>query len=123
MPRPYTLFIYSLKVIPNTELEKAMKERGIDLEAISANYGLTHLPPRVANLVLYMLAVCRPPRWLFDRLLRRVQGSATPQQEYPRTGHGAAHDLPGQAVHRPPPLHGLLDHPRLVRATWSGGSG
>ena len=84
MPRPFTLFIYSLKVIPNTELEKAMKERGINLEAISANYGLTHLPPRMANLVLYMLAVRRPPRWLFDRLLRRVQGSATPQKEYPK---------------------------------------
>ncbi len=85
MPRPFTLFIYSLKVIPNTELEKAMKERNVDLETISANYGLTHLPPRVANLVLYMLAVRRPPRWLFDRMLRRVEGSATPQKEYPRT--------------------------------------
>ena len=31
MQRPYTLFIYSLKVIPNTELETAMKERGIDM--------------------------------------------------------------------------------------------
>ena len=84
MPRPFTLFIYSLKVIPNTELEKAMKERGVDLETISANYGLTHLPPRAANLILYLLAIRRPPRWLFDRLLRKVEASATPQKEYPK---------------------------------------
>ena len=33
-----------------------------------------------------MLALCRPPRWLFDRGLRRVEGSATPQREYPKLG-------------------------------------
>ncbi len=38
----------------------------------------------MANLVLYILAVRRPPRWLFDRMIRRVEGSATPQKEYPR---------------------------------------
>jgi len=37
MERPYTLFIYSLKVIPNTQLEKAMKERGIDLDEIDGS--------------------------------------------------------------------------------------
>jgi radical SAM superfamily enzyme YgiQ (UPF0313 family) len=84
MPRPYTLFIYSLKVIPNTDLEQAMKDRGIDLDAISANYAT--IPARAANLILYVLALCRPPRWLFDRALRRVQGSATPQKEYPKLG-------------------------------------
>ena len=84
MPRPYTLFIYSLKVIPNTDLEQAMKDRGIDLEEIDANYAT--IPPKAANLVLYMLALCRPPRWLFERALRRVEGTATPQPEYPALG-------------------------------------
>ncbi len=82
--RPYTLLVYSLKVIPNTELEKAMKERGVDIEEISANY--SRIPHRAANLLLYVLAVWRPPRWLFDRWLRRVQASATPQREYPMLG-------------------------------------
>jgi anaerobic magnesium-protoporphyrin IX monomethyl ester cyclase len=84
MPRPYTLYTYSLKVIPNTEMERMMKERGIDIEEISANYSM--IPPRVANLLLYVLALRRPPRWLFDRLLRRVKASGTPQPEYPRIG-------------------------------------
>ena len=34
MDRPYTLFIYSLKVIPNTGLATAMEERGVDLDEI-----------------------------------------------------------------------------------------
>ena len=84
MPRPYTLFIYSLKVIPNTEMEQAMKDRGIDLEEIDASY--TVIPARAANLLLYILALCRPPRKLFDWGLKRVEGSGTPQREYPVLG-------------------------------------
>ncbi len=84
MRRPYTLFIYSLKVIPNTQMEQAMKDRGIDIEEISANYAV--IPARAANLILYVLALCRPPRWMFDRALRRVEGSATPQKEYRKLG-------------------------------------
>ncbi len=84
MPRPYTLYIYSLKIIPNTGLEQAMKERGVDLDAISANYSV--IPPKAANLLLYVLAVGRPPRKVFDWALKRVKSSATPQKEYPRLG-------------------------------------
>ncbi len=84
MRRPYTLFIYSLKVIPNTQMEQEMKDRGVDLEEISANYAV--IPNRAANLILYTLALCRPPRRLFDWALRRVEGSATPQPEYRKLG-------------------------------------
>ena len=82
--RPYTLFIYSLKVIPNTELERAMSERGIDLEGIDSSYMM--VPPRAANLILYVLAVWRPPRRLFDLMLRTVKPSTEPQRLYPRLG-------------------------------------
>jgi radical SAM superfamily enzyme YgiQ (UPF0313 family) len=82
MPRPFSLLIYSLKVIPNTELARAMEEQGIDIEEISASY--LWIPPRAANLILYLLAIVRPPRWLFDRLLKRVRASAEDQKEYPR---------------------------------------
>jgi radical SAM superfamily enzyme YgiQ (UPF0313 family) len=84
LPRPYTLFIYSLKVIPNTGLEEAMRERGIDLDQIDSSYAT--IPPRAANLLLYLLTFWRPPRWLFDLLLRRVRASGTPQRMYPRLG-------------------------------------
>lgn len=82
--RPYTLYIYSLKIIPNTELERAMTERGVDLEGISSSYMV--IPPRAANLLLYVLAVWKPPRWLFDRMLRFVKPSAEEQKMYPKLG-------------------------------------
>ncbi len=85
MERPYTLFIYSLKVIPNTELEKAMKERGVDIEEISATF--MSIPPRVYNLLLYLLCIWRPPAWLWKRLLTRVHAVTEEQKMYPRLGH------------------------------------
>ena len=84
LARPYTLLIYSLKVIPNTGLAEAMKARGIDLDQIDDSYLV--VPPRVANLLLYLLVLWRPPRWLWERLLERVRASAEPQPLYPRLG-------------------------------------
>jgi radical SAM superfamily enzyme YgiQ (UPF0313 family) len=84
MARPYWLFVYSLKVIPNTGLAEAMKQRGIDLEAIDDSYLI--VPPRAANLLLYLLVLWRPPRWLWERLLGRVRASSEPQPLYPRIG-------------------------------------
>jgi anaerobic magnesium-protoporphyrin IX monomethyl ester cyclase len=84
MDRPYTLFIYALKVIPNTSLEQSMRELGVDVEEIDSSYFV--IPPRVANLLLYVLAVFRPPRRMWDWLLRRVRASSEPQREYPRLG-------------------------------------
>ncbi len=113
MPRPYTLFIYSLKIIPNTGLEQPMKERGVDLEAISANYSV--IPPKVANLLLYALAVRRPPLRLFDWALTRVHSSATPQKEYPTLGMALRSVYLGKRV---------VDHLRLMDFSiipgWSG---
>lgn len=82
--RPFTLNVFSLKVIPNTHLEKTLREQGVDIEEISSNYA--NIPPRWANMVLYLLVIWRPPRWLFDRLLVRVRASADEQPLYPVRG-------------------------------------
>ncbi len=84
MPRPYSLLIYSLKVIPNTELAKSMEREGIDLEAINRSY--LWIPSRWANLMLYVIALVRPPRWLWTQLLSRVRASAEEQKLYPKLG-------------------------------------
>jgi anaerobic magnesium-protoporphyrin IX monomethyl ester cyclase len=84
MPRPFTLLIYSLKVIPNTELERAMKERGVELDKIDSSYLV--IPPRAANLLLYLLCIFKPPGWLWRRLLSRARSSSEPQTLYPRLG-------------------------------------
>jgi radical SAM superfamily enzyme YgiQ (UPF0313 family) len=84
LPRPFNPLIFSLKVIPNTDLEKAMRDRGIDLEEINSSYIV--IPPRAANLLLYLLNIVKPPRWLWTLLLRRVRASGEPQTLYPRLG-------------------------------------
>jgi radical SAM superfamily enzyme YgiQ (UPF0313 family) len=84
MDRPYTLLIYSLKLIPNTALADEMQARGIDLDLIDDSFLV--VPPRAANLLLYLLCLWRPPRWLWDRLLARARASAEPQPLYPRLG-------------------------------------
>ncbi len=84
LPRPYNLLIFSLKVIPNTDLERAMIEQGLDLEEINASYLV--VPPRWGNLMLYLINVVKPPRWLWKLLLRRVSASGESQKLYPRLG-------------------------------------
>lgn len=84
LKRPFTINLYSLRVIPNTTLERDMKNAGVNLDEISAGYHV--IPPRWANLLIYLLAIWTPPRWLFDRLLIPVQSSATPQKMYPVLG-------------------------------------
>ena len=80
LARPFTLNIFSLRVIPNTVLEKQMSEAGIDIEEINQNY--TSLRPTWANVLLYILMLWRPPRKWFDRLLKRVRAYSEPQHEY-----------------------------------------
>ncbi len=84
MDRPYTLFIYSLKVIPNTGLAAAMEERGVDLDEIDDSY--LAIPPKWANLMLYIIALWRPPPWLWNRLMGHVRASHEEQKQYPRLG-------------------------------------
>jgi len=82
--RPFVPYIYSLKIIPNTELERMMSEKGVDVDGISSGYMI--VPPRAGNLMLYLISVWRPPRWIWDRLLKFVKSSNEPQRMYPRLG-------------------------------------
>src|SRR5207237_3775573 len=81
MARPFTLNIFSLRVIPNTTLEKQMLEHGFDVEQINENY--TSLRATWANVLLYVLMVWKPPRKLFDRLLQKVRAYNEPQPSHP----------------------------------------
>jgi hypothetical protein len=75
------LNIYSLRAIPNTILEKQMKERKISLEAISSNY--THNAPSLANCLVYLLAVGKVPRFVFEYFRKRAVPLMEPQPLYP----------------------------------------
>jgi radical SAM superfamily enzyme YgiQ (UPF0313 family) len=81
LARPFTLNIFSLRVIPNTTLEQQMIAEGFDVEQINENY--TALRPTWANVMLYVLMVWKPSRKLFDRMLTRVRAYNEPQPSYP----------------------------------------
>jgi len=78
---PFTLNIFSLRVIPNTSLEQQMIAEGFDVEQINENY--TALRPAWANMLLFVLMVWKPPRKLFDLLLRNVRAYGEEQKSYP----------------------------------------
>lgn len=82
LPRPFTLNIFSLRTIPNTELERQMRERAISLDEISSNYA--HNAPTLANCLIYLIATARIPRFLYNFLLKRARPLLEPQRKYPR---------------------------------------
>lgn len=81
LARPFTLNVFSLRAIPNTELERQMEERNITLCSISQGYA--HTVPTLANCIVYLLGIARLPGWLFDRLSRWVKPVTEQQGHYP----------------------------------------
>jgi len=81
LPRPFFLLVLSLKIIPNTELERLFRERGVVSEGITGYY--LRVAPTFANMLVYMLTFYRPSRPRFEKLLRRVQPLTAIQKHYP----------------------------------------
>jgi anaerobic magnesium-protoporphyrin IX monomethyl ester cyclase len=80
LARPFTLNIFSLRVIPNTSLEQQMIAEGFDVEQINENY--TALRPTWANVLLYILMVWSPSRKTFDKWLKKVRAYGEEQPSY-----------------------------------------
>jgi radical SAM superfamily enzyme YgiQ (UPF0313 family) len=81
MPRPYTLNIFALRVIPNTRLEKTIVERGIDLDSIRKPY--TRPEPTLSNILVFAIAAFRIPKPIFEFFRNRALPSRMPQRHYP----------------------------------------
>lgn len=85
MPRPFTLSVFSLRLIPGTELEKQIKaaiDAGeLEMEGIDKNYKA--VAPTLANALLFLTAAVRLPRPLFEYLLRYAKPSHEPQRRVP----------------------------------------
>lgn len=86
MPRPFTLNIFSLKVIPNTKLADTLAALGISHSNIEKESYFV-VRPTLGNVLVYMLAVYRPPMWIFDFFLRHVKGYNDEQSNYFITLH------------------------------------
>ncbi len=77
-PRPYCAFVYSLRIIPNTKMADDFAERNIHPKDIGEGYKTTM--PTLANAMVYLLSVLRPPKWIYTRMLKQVR----PYEEDPR---------------------------------------
>ncbi|MBF0457113.1 MAG: radical SAM protein [Nitrospirae bacterium] len=79
--RPFTLNIFSLRVIPNTELAREFERLNINVQDIKHNF--LNVKPTLANLLVYLLILFKPPKWMFRRLLGRVKPFHEKQCQYP----------------------------------------
>jgi len=80
IPRPFILQIYGLRIIPNTTLANDLKKMNISLKDISKGYLIVE--PTLANVMVYMLTVFKPPRWLFDYFLQRAEPYTVKQKKH-----------------------------------------
>jgi radical SAM superfamily enzyme YgiQ (UPF0313 family) len=85
MPRPFTLSVFSLRLIPGTELEKQIKEaleKGeLEMEGIDKNYHT--VAPTMANALLFLAAAVRLPNPVFEYLLKFAKPSHAEQRRVP----------------------------------------
>ncbi|MBN4048263.1 B12-binding domain-containing radical SAM protein [bacterium AH-315-O15] len=83
IPRPFNLFLFSLREIPNTQLAIDLKELNVTVPDITVSYHA--YAPTFANILLMLTVFVRIPRPLFSYLLRYVQPATVEQPTYPRT--------------------------------------
>lgn len=81
LPRPFTLNLYALSVIPNTALAVAMEVRGMRHADIRSGY--SQHKATVANILVYLIILFNLPGSIYLSLRDRALSSAGSQQEYP----------------------------------------
>ncbi len=80
MPRPFRLNLFSLRVMPNTDMAKQFEELNVRPEDIAEGY--YQLAPTLANGLLYVLGTFRPPRAVFEWWIKKAQPYHVEQREY-----------------------------------------
>lgn len=86
LPRPYMLNIFTLRVIPNTELAQEFSKLGILHPGIEST-DFTSITPTISNVMIYMLTVFKPPIGVYNFLLKYVRESSRQQPKYPLALH------------------------------------
>ena len=82
MPRPYTLNIYALRIIPNTIMAKQLEDRGLKVPPIDKNY-LIGYQRTLGNCLVFALTFWKMPQWLYKFLRKKVYPVQTEQSHYP----------------------------------------
>ena len=79
LPRPFILNIYPLMVIPGTELEEIAQKENLELPSINPG----RLSPSLFNLLVVGLALVKPPKRLFEYLLKKLTDPKGTPHTYP----------------------------------------
>ena len=82
MPRPYTLNIYALRIIPNTTMAKELEDRGLKIPPIDKNYSIDY-HRTLGNCIVFALTFWKMPRWLYKILRKKIYPVHTKQTLYP----------------------------------------
>ena len=81
MPRPYTLNVFSLRVIPNTRLEQALQERGVSIDDIRKPY--TKPRPTLSNILVFIMAAMPLPERVYRYFRNKALPTPMAQRHYP----------------------------------------
>ena len=79
LPRPFNLNTYPLMVIPGTELQDIAERERLDLPFINPG----KMSSSLANVLIFGVALVRPPKWLLERLLKKLTDPAGTPPTYP----------------------------------------
>ena len=82
MPRPFTLNLFALRIIPNTQLAKDVEKRGLDIPEIDALYQIGY-HRTMGNVLVFFLTFFKIPRWLYKYLRNKIYPIHTKQPHYP----------------------------------------
>ncbi|MBF0344772.1 MAG: radical SAM protein [Nitrospirae bacterium] len=81
LPRPFILNIFSLAVIPNTELAFEFERLGISAKSIKDSY--TKILPSFANVLVHLSTIARIPSKLLNYLLKFAKPYSESQVYFP----------------------------------------
>ena len=82
MPKPFTLNIFSLRKIPNTQMAKDLEKRGLKISEIDADY-FTGYHRTMGNALVFALTVWKIPLWLYKILRNKIYPTHIKQKYYP----------------------------------------
>mgnify|MGYP001471517589 CR=1 FL=1 len=72
LPRPFCTNLFSVRSIPNTELERQLAELSVGISDIKEE-DYRNLAPTYANMLLYLVSIVRVPEFMFERLVRNAK--------------------------------------------------
>ena len=82
MPRPFTLNVFCLRIIPNTLMAKDIEKMGLKVPPIDKNY-TSGYHRTLGNLLVFFLTFWKIPRWLYKILRNKIFPVHQKQSTYP----------------------------------------